>query len=51
LQALPEKARLAYAADFVAARDDAFLAVLTHQFTQRIDQFGLGVLEAFVVWA
>ncbi len=31
LQALPEKPRLANAADFVTARNDAFLAVLPHQ--------------------
>jgi len=51
LQALPEEARLANAANFVTACDDAFLAVLAHQLAQRVDQFGLGVFEAFVVGA
>jgi hypothetical protein len=34
LQALPEKPRLANAPNFVAPRDDAFLAVLANQFAQ-----------------
>ena len=51
LQALPEKARLANAANFVAARDDAFLAILADQFAQGVDQFRLEVFQALVVWA
>src|SRR5207245_10624257 len=51
LQALPEKSCVADAADFVAARDDSFLAVLPDQFPQRVDQLRLPVLEPLVVRA
>src|SRR2546430_5804781 len=39
LQALPEEARLANAADFMTPRDDSLLAVLPHQLAQRVHQF------------
>jgi len=49
LQALPEESRLADAADFMSPRNDAFLTVLPHEFTKRVDQFRFCVFEAFVV--
>src|SRR6266566_5307702 len=49
LQALPEEPRLANAANFMPARDDAFLAVLPNQFAQRMHEFGFHVLEPLVV--
>src|SRR5207248_9781580 len=51
LQALPEEARLANAADFMAPRDDSLLAVLPHQLAQRVHQFWLHILEPLVVGA
>src|SRR5262249_38056145 len=51
LQALPEKPRLANAADFVTPRYDTFFAILAHEFAQRMDKFGLHVFEALVVGA
>src|SRR6266704_4758137 len=50
LQALPEEPCLANAANFMPARDDAFLAVLPNQFAQRVHQFGLRIFEPLVVW-
>jgi hypothetical protein len=49
LQALPEKPRLANAANFMPPRGDAFFAVLAHQLAQRVHQLGLQVLEPLVV--
>ena len=49
LQALPEEARLANAANFVATRDDAFFAILANEFAQRVNDFRIYVLEALVV--
>ena len=49
LQALPEEARLADAANLVAARDDTFFAILTHEFPQRVNDFRIYVFEPFVV--
>jgi hypothetical protein len=51
LQAFPEQARLVNAADFVAARNDAFLAVLPDELAERVHQLGLEVFEALVVEA
>lgn len=51
LQALPEEARLADAADFVAACDDAFFAILADEFAQGVDELRLEVIEALVVGA
>src|SRR5437764_1262079 len=51
LQALPEEARLANAADFMTPRDDSLLAVLPHQLAQRVHQFWLHILEPLVVGA
>ncbi len=48
---MPEKARLADAANFVAARGDTFGAVLADEFAQRVYQFGLDVVEQLVVRA
>ena len=50
LQALPEKPRLANAADFVPARDDALFAILADQVAQGENQLGLQLLEALVVY-
>ncbi len=49
MQTLPEKARLADAANFVTARGNTFGAILPDQFAQRVDQFRLQVIEPLVV--
>ena len=51
LQALPEQARLADAADFVAARDDAFFAILANKVAEGVHEFRLYFFEALVVRA
>jgi len=51
LLALPEEPRLTNATDFMSARGDAFGAILPHQFTQSVDEFGLRIVEQFVVQA
>src|SRR5436305_8701661 len=51
LQALPEEARLANAADFMTPRDDSLLVVLPHQLAQGVDHFWLRVLKPLVVRA
>src|SRR5271156_351726 len=49
LLALPEQARLTDAANFITPRSDALGAILAHQFAQGVDEFGLGVVQKFVV--
>ena len=51
LEALPEQARLANAADLVASRDNALFAVLANKLAQCVHQLGLNVFEPLVVWA
>src|SRR5256885_302158 len=51
VQPLPEKPCLANTANFVASRDDSFFPVLPHQFTQRVHDVRLGIIQQLVVGA
>src|SRR5882724_10748904 len=51
LQTLPEKPRLANSTNLVPPREHAFFAILPHQFTQRVHQLRLQILEPLIVWS